>query len=109
MNESNQTLLIVLAALLVGALLPLIAQLFLTARSLRRVLRVVEKRADGTLGDLAEAVAALKNVAAPVNPLMNIGAAIAPAVLAAFQAFRSEMMPEDRVNGHARSSDAEAA
>lgn len=95
MNETNQTILVVLAAVLVGTTLPLLLQLFFAARSLRRVLGSVDRKVDGALGELSEVVATLRGTVAPTSPFAAIGSALLPTLLptiaAAVEAFREQM------------------
>lgn len=113
MNESNQTILVVLAAVLVGAILPLIVQLFFAARSLRRMLGSVDRKLDGALEELSEAVATLRGATAPASPFGAIGSALLPALLptitAAIEAFRDQMAaPGATVRAAARETRREA-
>jgi len=64
-TSTAETIRIALTALMVGIAIPLLAQLFLVLRGVRRTVGVLEQRLDGTLRDLGEVVADLKRVTAP--------------------------------------------
>ncbi len=86
---------VALAALLVGVALPLLVQLFLTLRSLQKVLVVLDKRLDVTLRDLSDTIGSLRQVGAPASTASAIGAALVPAIVAGIRALRtpSELHP----------------
>ena len=82
---------IALLALITGVTLPLLVQLFLTLRALRRTADVVERRLDQTLRDIGAVVADLKRTTAGPSTLGGLVAAAAPVVVAAVRAFRTSM------------------
>jgi len=123
--EGWQVALVVLAAVLVGALLPLIAQLYGTMRTLRAVVEKNAKDVEGAVvaihrtaervdrlgsalekdGKLTEIVDGAASVAQMLNQVRGtmqiagtVSAAIVPAVVAAVKAWK-EAMDEDPSQG----------
>lgn len=90
MSPSSEMILIALLCLVAGVMLPLLVQLFLTLRSLQKVIVMFDKRLDPTLRDLSHALETFRK-AEPSNAASLIGAAALPALLAAFSAFKSHM------------------
>jgi len=108
--DSLQIAFLVLAALLVGAFLPLLAQLYFVLNHLRRglaetvgdVQRVAERidrltgelERDGKLDAMASGIVALSDTAIQLRETLKIasalGGALAPSVAAAVRAWRSE-------------------
>ncbi len=66
-------------------------QLFMTLRSLQKVITMLDKRLDPTLRDLSETIAGLRKTSEPSSAASIVGAAAVPAVLAALQAFKAHM------------------
>jgi len=95
MTSASETVRIALAALLVGIAIPLLVQLYLVLRGVRRTVAVFEQRLDGTLRDLGDVVADLKRVTTPAPNLALQVAAAVPAVLAAVRAFRTGVAHDD--------------
>jgi hypothetical protein len=116
--EGWQIALLVLAAVLVGALLPLLAQLYGTLRTLRSVMDKSAKDIEAAMvaihntshrldrlgaalekdGKINEIVDGLTNAAHLVNQMRgtmqiagNVSAAVVPAVIAAVKAWKGEM------------------
>jgi hypothetical protein len=116
--SAGQTAVVVLLAVLVGAVLPVLVQLFLTLGRLRRVIDGVGRRLEPTLDEIAESARRLnrvgsgleQNVVPRVHKLAeglgdlgesvaklrqvvrtaaNVGAALGPAVAAAARSFGS--------------------
>jgi ABC-type transporter Mla subunit MlaD len=92
--------LLTLAALLTGALLPLIFQARATLRSAQRVLDTSGPRLERTLTDMAattqevmaiaqDVTKTLDQVRGTVRTVVNIGGVVGPAVMAAVQAFQA--------------------
>jgi ABC-type phosphate/phosphonate transport system permease subunit len=96
MSATNETVRIAIFALLAGAALPLIIQLFLTARSFRRTVDTVERRLDRALRDIDELSADLRRrPAAGSTSIVGAIAAATPAVVAAVRAFRTSMHDQE--------------
>jgi hypothetical protein len=95
MTPSTEVFRVGLAALLTGIAVPLLLQLFLVLRDVRRTTAVLDQRLDRTLTDLGAVVAELKHATVPAPPLAAQLAAAVPAVVAAVRAFRSSMTPHD--------------
>lgn len=91
MSNSSEMIRIALMALIVGVTLPLLVQLFMTLRSLQKVITMLDKRLDPTLRDLSDTIASLRKTTEPTNAASIIGAAAVPAALAALQAFKAHM------------------
>jgi hypothetical protein len=94
MTSSTETMRLALAALLTGIAIPLLVQLFLVLRNVRRATAVLDQRLDQTLRDMGVVVAELKRVSVPAPSLGTQLVAAAPAIMAALHAFRSEMRSE---------------
>ena len=92
MSPAEETVRIAIAALLTGVTLPLIVQLFVTARSVRRAAESVERRLDETLREVRDLASDLRRTttAAPTS-LANVVATATPAIVAAVRAFRGSM------------------
>jgi ABC-type transporter Mla subunit MlaD len=108
--------LLTLAALLTGALLPLIFQAKATLRSAQRVLDTSGPKLEKTLTDMAlttqevmaiakDVTATLDQVRGTVRTVANIGGVVGPAVMAAVQAFQATRALHAR---EARTSDQSA-
>jgi hypothetical protein len=97
MSDAADTIRLALAALLTGAALPLLVQLFLATRSLRRAGETAERRLDEALREIRELTADVRRGAAAASTgsssLPAILAAATPAVIAAVRAFRQTMHP----------------
>ena len=93
MTSTAETIRIALTALMVGIAIPLLAQLFLVLRGVRRTVGVLEQRLDGTLRDLGEVVADLKRVTAPppasASPALTFASQLAAALPALITAVRT--------------------
>jgi uncharacterized protein YoxC len=113
MTSPGELVRIALLALLTGVAVPLLVQLFLTLRSLRRATDAVERRLDKLLGDVNSIAEQVRERAAHPSPLAASLTATLPAVVAAVQAFRTSMhadaapaggaetrFPQDRDKGH---------
>ena len=96
MSATNETIRIAIFALLAGAALPLLIQLFLTARSFRRTVDTVERRLDRALRDIDDLTADLRRrPAAGSSSIVSAIAAATPAVVAAVRAFRTSMHDQE--------------
>jgi predicted membrane-bound spermidine synthase len=91
MTPSTEVFRVGLAALLTGIAVPLLVQLFLLLRDVRRTTAVLDQRLDRTLTDLGTVVAELKHATVAAPPLAAQLAAAVPAVVAAIRAFRTGM------------------
>ena len=93
MPRSNTTALalVVVATLLVGASLPVLAQLFVTLRTVKRVAERLDERARRTLSEMDEAAARVRRLGEPTEAVSAIGAALVPAAIAAFRAMRAHL------------------
>jgi len=100
MTPSTEVFRVGLTALLTGIAVPLLVQLFLLLRDVRRTTAVLDERLDRTLADLGAVVAELKHATVPAPPLAAQLAAAVPAVLAAVRAFRSGMGHEGGASSH---------
>jgi hypothetical protein len=100
MTPSTEVFRIGLAALLTGIAVPLLVQLFLLLRDLRRTTAVLDRRLDRTLADLGAVVSELKQSTAATPPLAVQLAAAVPAVVAAVRAFRSGMSHDSAPPSH---------
>ncbi|MDX2024596.1 MAG: hypothetical protein SF187_30420 [Deltaproteobacteria bacterium] len=90
MSPTSEMIRIALLCLVAGVSLPLLVQLFLTLRSLQKVIVMFDKRLDPALRDLSHAIEGLRK-AEPSNAASVIGAAALPALLAAFNAWKTHM------------------
>lgn len=99
MSDTADTVRIALAALLTGVALPLLVQLFLATRSLRRAAETAERRLDEALREIRDIAADVRRSAAAASSgspsLAATLAAATPAVLAAVRAFRQTMHPAE--------------
>jgi hypothetical protein len=100
MTPSTEVFRIGLAALLTGAAVPLLVQLFLLLRDVRRTTAVLDQRLDRTLKDLGAVAAELRHATVPAPPLAAQLAAALPAVITAVRAFRSGMSPDGVATSH---------
>ena len=100
MTPSTEVFRVGLAALLTGLAVPLLVQLFLLLRDLRRTMAGLDRRLDRTLADLGAVVSELKQATANAPPLAAQLAAAAPAVIAAVRAFRSGMSHDGVTPSH---------
>jgi hypothetical protein len=91
MTPSTEVFRVGLAALLTGIAVPLLVQLFLLLRDVRRTTAVLDRRLDRTLAELGAVVSELKHSTTPAPPLAAQLVAAVPAVIAAVRAFRSGM------------------
>jgi hypothetical protein len=96
MTPSPEIFRVGLAALLTGIAVPLLVQLFLLLRDLRRTTAVLDR----TLTNLDSVVAELKHPAVATPPLAAQLAAAVPAVVAAVRAFRSGMSHDGATPPH---------
>lgn len=78
-----------LLALLVGALVPILVQMFLTLRAVQRASLVLERRVDDTYRDVSRTLGDLGRERQAPDALSTIGAALVPAAIAAVRAFRT--------------------
>jgi hypothetical protein len=86
MTPTSDVFRVGLLALLTGIAVPLLVQLFLVLRDVRRTTAILDQRLDRTLTDLGDVVAELKRVSVPASSLAGQLAAAAPAVVAAVSA-----------------------
>jgi hypothetical protein len=100
MTPSTEVFRVGLAALLTGIALPLLLQLFLLLRDLRRTTAVLDRRLDRTLADLGAVLSELKQSTTAAPPLAAQIAAAVPAVVAAVRAFRSGMSHDGAAPSH---------
>ena len=91
MTSPSDTIRIALLALVTGAVLPVLVQLFLTARSLRSAVETIERRLDSVGRQMGELAADVKSQTGNSTPLWAALGASAPAIAAAVQAFRLSM------------------
>ena len=89
MSTTTETVGLALGALLTGLLIPLLVQLFLVLRNVRKATAVLDQRLDQTLRDLGDVIAELKRVSVPAPSLAAQLVAAVPTVIAAVHAFRS--------------------
>jgi len=89
MATTTQTVALALGALLTGLFIPLVVQLFLVLRNVRRTTAVFDQRLDQTLRDLGDVVAELKRVSVPAPTLAAQLAAALPTLIAGVRAFRA--------------------
>jgi hypothetical protein len=102
MSTSADTIRIALLALLAGAALPVLIQLFVTLRGLRRTADAVERRLDQTLRDIGDLAADVRRTAVAPTSMGAVIAAATPAVVAAVRAFRTSLHDHDGEDeGHA--------
>ena len=91
MTSANDTIRIALLALVTGAVVPVLVQLFLTARSLRSAVETIERRLDSVGRQMGELAADVKAQTGKSTPLWAALGAAAPAIVAAVHAFRASM------------------
>jgi hypothetical protein len=97
MTPTTEVFRVGLAALLTGIAVPLLVQLFLLLRDVRRTTQALDQRLARTLTDLGDVVAELKHATVPAPPLASQLAAAVPAVVAAIRAFRTGMTHENGI------------
>ena len=85
--EGVQVALLTLAAVLVGTMIPVMAQLWLTLRDVRVELRRIQEKLDPTLDDVRGLVAQARGVT-------NVAAAVGVAVTAGVRAWRDAKADE---------------
>ena len=92
-----ETLKFVLLAFGAGIVVPLAIQLFLTLRSLHRTVEATSRRLNETMDALELAAKRAQQSASPTTrSLTTLGAALIPAFVAAFRAYRGEdIAPEE--------------
>ena len=95
MTPNSEVFRVGLAALLTGIAVPLLVQLFLLLRDVRRTTAVLDQRLDRTLTDLGDVVAELKRVSVPAPSLASQLAAAVPAIVAGVRAFRAGVAHEN--------------
>jgi len=104
--EAATAIPLVLLALVVGAALPMLVQLFTTMRSMQKSIADVERRVDRALDDVSRAAGRVGHPATPTAAA--IGAALGPAVVAAIGAFRAHAKPNgqrfEKEESHERQS-----
>ena len=88
LGSANVTVSVVLLALVVGVLLPVLVQLFVTLRTLQRVVISVDQRLERTLNEVSGLAARFEQTPGNHSTAAAIGAAVAPAIVAAIQSFR---------------------
>jgi hypothetical protein len=91
MTSASDTIRIALLALVTGAVLPVLVQLFLAARSLRSAVETIERRLDSVGRQIGELAADVKAQTGKSTPLWAAVGAAAPAIAAAVHAFRVSM------------------
>jgi hypothetical protein len=91
MSTSGELVRVALLALVTGLAVPLLVQLFITLRGLRRTAEALERRLDVTLKEIGDAVADLRRSSSGPSALGATLAAAGPVILAAVRAFRSAM------------------
>ena len=91
MTSAGDTIRIALLALVTGAVIPVLVQLFLTARSLRSAVETIERRLDSVGRQVGELAADFKSQTGKSTPLWAALGAAAPAIAAAVHAFRASM------------------
>jgi hypothetical protein len=91
MSTSAELVRVALLALITGLAIPLLVQLFLTLRGLRRTTEVLERRLDVALKEIGEAAADLRRSSAAPSAVGAALAAAGPAIIAAIRAFRSSV------------------
>jgi hypothetical protein len=96
MSTSAELIRIALLALVTGLAVPLLVQVFITLRGLRRTTETLERRLDATLKEIGETAADLRRSTSGPSSLVATLAAAAPVVLAAVRAFRSSMHGADQ-------------
>ena len=87
--QSPQAFEVVLLALLVGATLPILVQLFAVLRTARRVLESSGPRLDRALDEVTRAAARMSAPTASESGAATIGALLGPALVAGARAFRN--------------------
>lgn len=100
MTPTTEVFRVGLAALLTGIAVPLLVQLFLLLRDVRRTTLALDQRLERTLTDLGDVVAELKHATVPAPALATQLAAAVPAIVAAVRAFRSGMTHENGTPSH---------
>jgi hypothetical protein len=102
--QNWQLAVVVLLAVLVGAALPVLMQLWITLRTARSVLATGGQRLDRALEEVTGTATRISQIADSLQALSEkiriasaIGAAVGPAVAAAVRAFRAPA--DDATNG----------
>jgi hypothetical protein len=98
-----QALQLTIVALLGGMAIPLIVQLFLTARTVQRVALSTERKLDETRRELHALLAGGRRETAAAEWTSTLASAAVPALIAAVRAFResisAESGPRSNTNG----------
>jgi hypothetical protein len=106
MTSTTEIVKLALGALLTGIAIPLLVQLFLVLRNVRRATAVLDQRLDRTLRDMGDVIAELKRASTPSPSLSSQLVAALPAIVAAMRAFRNGVAHEGAVhstdNHHAK-------
>jgi hypothetical protein len=90
MSASAQMIQIALLALVAGITIPVLVQLFVTLRSVQRSATAVEHKMDETLAAVTAVVGPLGASRGPGgDALPALAAAVVPALLAGFRAYRT--------------------
>lgn len=88
MLETGEALRLMLAALGLGVALPVMIQLFLTIREIRRTVRRLSDQVEPSLRQLREMAERTRDPQPATSQVGTLVAALIPAVVAAYGAFR---------------------
>ena len=103
MANTPQMIQLTIVALLAGMGIPLMVQLFLTARSLQRTAASVEGKLEAARRELHDVLEGIRRDSSTGDLASVLASAAVPALLAGIRAFRASTgspLEVDRVNNH---------
>jgi hypothetical protein len=92
---NTETLRLAITALIAGMSIPLLVQLFLTARTVQRVAASADRKLEETRRELHDLLAGSRREAAGAEWMGALASAAVPAIAAAVRTFRSTVADED--------------
>jgi hypothetical protein len=99
MSTTPQIIELAILALLAGLAIPLLVQLFLTARTIQRVSESLDRKLEESRRELHAALAGGRRDSGSADLASALASAAVPAVIAAVRAFRSTSSPSGPGNG----------
>ena len=99
MANTPQLIQLTIVALLAGLTIPLLLQLFLTARSVQRASASVERQLTDARRELHEVLATTRRDGGSGDLASMLAGAAVPALIAGIRAFRSTVHGPDQPNG----------
>jgi hypothetical protein len=109
MSTTPQIVQLAILALLAGMAIPLLVQLFLTARTVKRVSESLDRKLDETRRELHELIAGGRRDGGSADLASALAGAAVPAVIAAVRAYRATPANHAHSNGARQSPQQENA